>query len=92
MGKKTKISRTFLRWLVVCIVVAFIAMTLILWLLQTKLSEENARQMLQINLEDVENAINDESDAHLLEIAKFLAFDVETIGITILMPRLSTNL
>ena len=81
MGKKTKISRTFLRWLVVCIVVAFIAMTLILWLLQTKLSEENARQMLQINLEDVENAINDESDAHLLEIAKFLAFDVETIGI-----------
>ena len=42
--KKTKLSQSFQRWLIVLVAIAFLATTAFLWLIQTRLSENNAHQ------------------------------------------------
>ena len=52
-SKKT-ISRAFLSWLTVIVLIGFIASTVFTWMLQTRLSNQNAEELLLINIADVQ--------------------------------------
>ncbi len=75
-NKKTRISQAFQRWLVMLVAIAFLATTAFLWLIQTKLSENNAIDLLSLNLSDVREDIIDASDANLLKLAHSIAADL----------------
>ena len=74
--KKTKLSQSFQRWLIVLVAIAFLATTAFLWLIQTRLSENNAIDLLALNLSDVREDIIDASDANLLKLAWSVAADL----------------
>ena len=67
MQKKT-ISGTFLRWLLLIVGVAFAVSMVFSWTLQTRLSEKSAANLLRLNIKDVQQDVNDASDANLLNL------------------------
>ncbi len=71
-----KLSRAFQQRLLILVIVAFLATTIFLWLFQTKLSEDNAAQLLQLNIADVRQDIADASDENLLALAWQIAADM----------------
>ena len=71
-GKKT-ISRSFLTGLLIIVLIGFIASIGFSWMLQTRLSNENAAELLRINIKDVKQNILDASDKNLLELAHEVA-------------------
>ena len=73
MKKKKRIAQSFQGWLCVVIVIAFLVTTACLWVIQTKLSENNAINLLALNISDVREDINDASDEHLLALAHEIA-------------------
>ena len=75
-NKKTKISQAFQRWLVILVAIAFLATTAFLWLIQTRLSENNAISLLELNLSDVREDIIDASDENLLGLTHRVAADL----------------
>ena len=72
-NKKTRISQAFQRWLILLVAIAFLATTAFLWLIQTRLSENNAICLLELNLSDVREDIIDASDANLLKLTRSVA-------------------
>ncbi|MBE6596323.1 MAG: HAMP domain-containing protein [Ruminococcaceae bacterium] len=74
--KKRKISQSFQRWLLVLVVIAFLATTAFLWLLQTKLADNNAISLLRLNISDVREDITDASDENLLKLTHQVADDL----------------
>jgi len=82
-SKKTKLSQSFQRWLIVLVAVAFLATTVFLWMIQTQLSISNAISLLELNLSDVREDIIDASDANLLRLTRQVAADLNKMeGIT----------
>lgn len=77
--KKTKLSQSFQRWLIVLVAIAFLATTAFLWLIQTRLSEKNAISLLELNLADVREDIIDASDANLLKLTRQVAGDLNAM-------------
>lgn len=73
-----KLSRAFQQRLLILVIVAFLATTIFLWLFQTKLSEDNAAQLLQLNIADVRQDIADASDENLLALAWQIAAEMNT--------------
>lgn len=74
--KKQNISQTFQKWLLVLVSVAFLVTTTFLWVIQTKLSENNAIDLLSLNIRDVQEDILDASDENLLSIARQIKKEV----------------
>lgn len=74
------ISQTFQRWLLVCVVIGFLCTTLFSWSLQTKLSGNNAADLIQLNINDVEQDILDTSDENLLSVTRIIAEEVNQIS------------
>ena len=74
--KTKKISQSFQRWLLVVVVIAFLVTTTCLWLIQTKLSERNAIDLLKLNISDVRQDILDASDENLLALAHQVAGEI----------------
>ena len=79
-NKKRKISQAFQRWLIILVAIAFLATTAFLWLIQTRLSENNAISLLELNLSDVREDIIDASDENLLKLARSIAADINATG------------
>lgn len=79
-NKKTKLSHAFQRWLLILVAIAFLATTAFLWLIQTRLSENNAISLLELNLSDVREDIIDASDANLLKLTRSVAADINGNG------------
>ena len=77
--KKTKISHAFQRWLLVLVSIAFLATTAFLWLIQTRLSENNAISLLELNLSDVREDIIDASDENLLGLTERVAAELNAM-------------
>jgi len=75
-NKKTKLSQSFQKWLAVLVFIAFLATTAFLWLIQTRLSENNAINLLALNLSDVREDIIDASDDNLLKLTGDIAADI----------------
>ena len=71
--KKPKISQAFQRWLLILVVIAFLATTAFLWIIQTELSQRNAFNLLQLNIADVRDDISDASDENLLKLTRQVA-------------------
>ncbi len=77
--KKTRLSQSFQRWLIVLVAFAFLATTVFLWFIQTGLSENNAVNLLRLNLSDVREDISDASDENLLRLARRIAEDLNGV-------------
>lgn len=69
-AKTENISQTFQRWLLVCVVLAFIVTSIFTHGFQTQLSAATTDIELKTNITDVENDIRDASDRNLLEITR----------------------
>lgn len=78
-NKKTKLSQSFQRWLIVLVAIAFLVTTAFLWLIQTRLSEDNAINLLALNLSDVREDIIDASDENLLRLTRRIASDLNAM-------------
>ena len=51
--RKRTISNTFLRWLLLIVVLAFVISMFFSWTLQTRLSQQSAANLLRLNIQDV---------------------------------------
>ena len=76
-NSKTKLSQSFQRWLIVLVAIAFLATTAFLWLIQSRLSENNAINLLRLNLSDVREDIIDATDNHLLKLTRSIAQELD---------------
>ncbi len=76
--KGQKLSQAFQRRLLILVIVAFLATTVFLWFFQTRLAENNAVQLLQLNISDVRQDIVDASDENLLALAWKIAGELNT--------------
>ncbi len=74
--KKQNISGAFRRWLLILVVIAFLATTAFLWVSQTKISQNNALNLLALNISDVKEDIIDASDENLLKLTNQIADDL----------------
>lgn len=59
--------------MLVLVTIAFVATTLFLWLIQTKLAQENTFWLLELNISDVQQDIQDASDENLLKLTAEIA-------------------
>ena len=87
-SRKPKISQAFQRWLLILVIVAFLATTAFLWIIQTRLAENNAINLLRLNISDVREDIIDASDENLLELTWQVAEELnraETIDAGLLL-------
>ena len=64
------LSRSFLTWLTLIVLIGFIASTGFTWMLQTRLSNQNAEELLLINISDVQQSVLEASDNNLLELTR----------------------
>jgi len=78
-NKKPRISQAFQQGLLILVVIALLATTTFLWIIQTKLSENNAINLLALNISDVREDIIDASDEHLLQLTRQVAADLNSV-------------
>ena len=71
------IAQTFQRWLLLCIVVAYLVTSLFNYQLQNSMSRLQTQAVLTQALEDVDLDIKDASDKNLLELARIIKKDYE---------------
>ncbi len=74
-----KISQSFSRGLLVCVVVAFVATSVFTFVLQTQLSKSDADNLLKLNIDDVNSDINDASDLNLLNLTHTVARAIDSV-------------
>ena len=84
-----KIAQTFQRWLLLCVVLAFAATGGFTWFFQTRLAFATANYTLNLNLQDVRQAIQDASDTHLLLLTSQIASDLDSQTPQTELPRLA---
>ena len=73
-----KLSATFQRWLMACVIIAFLVTSEFTNVLQTKLSSGDTEQILSLNISDVKADIKDASDENLLNITNGVAEDIDS--------------
>lgn len=73
---KRKISQTFARWLLVCVVLALAISTLFIWFLQTYLAFQDTQSILRLNIADVQQDIVDASNKNLLNLTHKMAQEI----------------
>ena len=73
-----KISNTFQRWLLVCIVIAYLVTSAFTYILQNGMVKVETREVFTTAIEDVEADINGKSNAHLLSIAEKVKAEYES--------------
>ena len=71
------IAQSYQRWLALLVFIAFMLATVILWLSQTQLSEENAIDLMRLNIADVRQDIVDASDENLLQLTHMVAREID---------------
>lgn len=71
------ISQQFQIPMLISVVLAFLASTAFVWLLQTYSAKESAIKLLSTNINDVRQEIKAASDKHLLEITRLVAKEYE---------------
>lgn len=77
---RLQLAQTFSRWLLLCVVLAFVISSLFIYVLQTRLAVDDAEKMLSLYIEDVRDDINDASDENLLELTREIRDDLEQTG------------
>ena len=77
-----KIAQSFQRWLLLCVVLAFLVTSAFTGFLQSRLADSTAGDTLKLNLEDVKEEIRAASDKHLLELTRQIAAELNGGGET----------
>jgi len=77
--KKRKISQSFQQGLLGLVITAFFVTTAFLWFFQTRISEENAVDLLKLNISDVRQDIVDASNENLLQLSWKIAGDLNSV-------------
>lgn len=80
-NKKRRISQSFQRWLLILVAIALMATTAFLWIFQTRLAEQNAINLLRLNISDVREDIIDASDENLLKLTRQIASELNTADV-----------
>ena len=75
--RKRTISNTFLRWLLLIVILAFAMSMVFSWTLQTRLSQHSAANLLRLNIKDVRQDVIDASDANLLALTRAIAHEID---------------
>ena len=73
-----KIANTFQRWLLACIVIAFIITSVFTYILQNGMVKIETQEIFTTAINDVEADIKEKSDAQLLKIAKDVKEEYES--------------
>ncbi len=73
------ISQIFQKYLLICILIAFVITSGFSYLLQSSSTTGTTQSMLKINIEDVKQDISDASDRNLLELARSYAFEIDSL-------------
>ena len=71
------ISRTFLLWLLLIVVIAFLVSMIFAWIHQTNMSNNNAASLLKTNVNDVRQDVIDASGENLLELCRTIACRID---------------
>ena len=79
-GSRYQLAQTFSRWLLLCVVLAFLVSSLFVYVLQTRLAVNDAEKMLSLYIEDVRADINDASDENLLELTRRIRDELDESG------------
>lgn len=72
------ISQSFQRWLLICVTAGFLLTTFFTWALQTELAENEAVNLIKLNLEDVYEDILDASNENLLALAENISLKINS--------------
>ena len=73
-----QISSTFQRWLLACIVIAYIVTSSFTYILQNGMVKVDTQKVFTTAINDVESDINGKSDEHLLRIAEDVKAEYES--------------
>ena len=76
--KNERISQTFQRWLLTCVVIAFIATSLFTLVIQNGISKIETLEEFTIAIGDVEEDIKMKSDNQLLDIAEMVKIEYDS--------------
>lgn len=74
------ISQSFQRWLLICVTAGFLMTTIFTWALQTELAENEAHDLVNLNLDDVRQDILDASNENLLELAESISIRINSVA------------
>mgnify|MGYP002770244106 FL=1 len=77
---RLRLAEAFSRWLLCCVVLAFVVSFLFIYGLETRLAYSDAESMLTLYIEDVRDDINDASDENLLALTRAIREEVENLG------------
>ena len=72
-----RIANTFQRWLLVCIVVAYLVTSTFTFILQNGMVRVETQEVFTTAMNDIEADVKGKSDAHLLDIAKKVGAEYE---------------
>ena len=73
-----QISSTFQRWLLACIVIAYLVTSTFTYVLQNGMVKIETQEVFTTAINDVEAAVKEKSDAHLLGIAEAVKAEYES--------------
>ncbi len=73
-----QITSVFQRWLLLCVVVAFLLTSVFTAVLQSRISGKTTNDLLRLNINDVVDDISDASDENILELTHTVAGELET--------------
>ena len=73
MKKLKPISYSFLKGLLICVLITFAASTFFSWKIQNYLCNTDTKKLITVNIKDVQQDINDASDENMLVLAREIA-------------------
>ena len=69
MRKLKTLSYSFLKGLLICVILTFVTTTFFSWRIQNFLCHNETEKLISVNINDVQQDINDASDANMLALA-----------------------
>jgi anti-sigma regulatory factor (Ser/Thr protein kinase) len=79
-NEQRKLAQSFQWWLLLAVVLGFVATSNFTYFVQTRLNESNADSVLNLNLEDVKKDISDTSDQNLLTLTSKIKKEIVADG------------
>ena len=74
--RRITISRTFFKWLLVIVIIAFMASMVFTWIHQTNMSRNSTLSLMSINVWDVNQDVIDASNENLLKLTRRIAQEI----------------
>ena len=75
--RRITISRSFLGWLLLIVILGFLVSMQFIWIHQTNMSTNSALSLLTINVQDVRQDVIDASDENLLKLTRRIGEEID---------------